>query len=113
MSTEKVTACCECTPVGETQFGEEDGRSASEAVVETIAAVEDVAPNELDPLHNTIDPESLDRLFRDTETSTSTKLVQFSVDGWNVFVRNDGAIRVCDTDRHSERAPAFQKPLDE
>ncbi|WP_345779787.1 HalOD1 output domain-containing protein [Halosolutus halophilus] len=114
MATETRSTCCECTPVGETRFGEERGRPPSLAIVEAVAAVEGVAPTEFDPLYETIDPESIDQLFTDSgNTSTPASFLRLSVAGWNVFVRGDGVIRVCDPDQMTDPASAFHKPLRE
>ncbi|MFB6080948.1 MAG: HalOD1 output domain-containing protein [Haloferacaceae archaeon] len=100
---------CECTPVYDTRYGGERGRPPSVAVVEAIAAVEGVAPTELDPLADAIDPAGLDGLFEDGAGAPPTKILHFTVRGWNVFVRDDGTIRVCDPDRPTDPTPAFEK----
>ncbi|WP_407075670.1 HalOD1 output domain-containing protein [Natronococcus wangiae] len=112
MANEKLSTCCECTPVGETRFGEKYGRQPPLAIIEAVAAVEGVAPTELDPIYDTIDLESIDQLFTDQDdTSTPPTFLRLSIAGWNVFVRGDGAIRVCDPDQPTDPAPAFQKSL--
>ncbi|WP_407075676.1 HalOD1 output domain-containing protein [Natronococcus wangiae] len=112
MVNENRSTCCECTPLGETRFGEEHGRPSSLAIVEAVAAVEGITPTELDSLYETIDPESIDQLFTDSgDTSTPPIFLRLSIAGWNVFVRGDGVIRVCDPDQPTDPAPAFQKPL--
>lgn len=66
---------------------------------------------ELDPLYDEFDPEALDQLFEPTGgTKQSAKICRVTVRGWNVFVRDDGAIRVCDPDRPAEPASVFERP---
>lgn len=112
VSNRRSSGCCECTPVVESRFREEDRQLPSTAIVEAVAAAEGVAPVDLEPLYNEIDLDMIDQLFEDDgDPSTSPKLLQFSVAGWNVFVRGDGAIRVCDPDRPTTEASAFEKPI--
>lgn len=103
------TARCDCTPVVGTRFGGDNERSPSVAVIEAVAAAEGVAPTELDPTYDAIDPEALDRLLADQ--NDASMCVRFAVSGWNVFVRGDGALRVCDPDLQTGPAPVFDKPL--
>lgn len=111
MTDQAVNCRCECTPVLETRFGGEGDRLPSVAVVEAVAAAEDVAPAELDPMYDEIDPEAIDRLFTGGSDGRPSAILRFSVSGWRVFVRGDGAIRVCDPDRPSDPAPAFEKAI--
>lgn len=66
--------------------------SISLRVVEALAAATETAPNELDPLYNTIDPEALDRLFR--PDSSDEVRVTFEYGGSDVEVRGDGTVAV-------------------
>jgi hypothetical protein len=100
---------CECTPVVGTRFEGEHGRPPSLAIIEAVAAAEGVSPMELDPLTDAIDLEAIDRLF--TGPGSGTELLRFSVNGWDVFVRDDGALRVCDPNCVTDPAPVFEKPV--
>ena len=66
--------------------------SISLRVVEALATATDTAPNELDPLYNTIDPEALDRLFR--PDSGDEIRVTFEYAGSDVEIRGDGTVVV-------------------
>lgn len=79
------------------------------AVVEALAQVADVDPRHLTPLHDAIDPDALDRLTG-PESAENTVLA-FSVDEWNVFVRGNGRIRICDATIEVETAPVFDRPV--
>lgn len=110
MSSDRLSVLCECTPVYDTQYDMESAVTPTEAVVEALTAVENVGPQELDPLYETIDGEALDRLFAHAdETGESPAILSFTVDGWNVFVSGDGQIRVCDPDVTVDPAPAFDR----
>lgn len=112
MTVQTVSLGRESSPVYETQFGGDSGRSPSVAVVEAIAAVEDVDVTELDPLFDDVDPEVLDQLFGQGDASASTKSLKFTVDNWTVFVRGDGSVRICDPEQSVEAAPTFGRAGD-
>jgi len=106
------TTRCACSPVVGTQFGEESERRPSIAIIEAVAAAESVAPTELESLHEYIDLDAVDQLFAsDDAASNGCRSLRFSAVGWEVFVRGDGAIRVCDPDEQTEVAEVFEKPL--
>lgn len=112
MVSEGDPICCTCVPVVGTRFGGERERKPSVAVIEAVAAAEGVAPTELDPLHERIDLDAVDQLFAGTGDAVDTStFIRFSAAGWNVFVRGDGAIRVCDPDGQVEPTEVFEKPL--
>jgi hypothetical protein len=85
-----------CQPVHETRYRFDDGVTPSEAVIEAVAAVEGVDPTALPPLYGSIDPDALDSLF-DGPAEKSPDVLGFGHAGWDVFVRADGAVTVCDT----------------
>ena len=101
--------CCTCTPVVGTRFGGNRDRPPSITIVEAVAAAEGVAPTELDSVYDTINSDALDSLLADQDDGSIC--VNFGVNGWNVFVRGDGALRVCDPDLQTDPAPVFDKPL--
>lgn len=75
-------------------------RPPSIALVEAIAAIEDVHPTDVDFfLYESIDPDALDTLFAnpkdDNETTDDNEIVaEFRVDGYVVQVRDNGKITV-------------------
>ncbi|WP_436925152.1 HalOD1 output domain-containing protein [Halosimplex amylolyticum] len=103
------TACCHCTPVVGTRFDGDRERAPSTAVIEAVAAAEGVAPTELDPIYDAIDPEAIDRLLADQNDASTC--VRFAINGWTVFVRGDGALRVCDPDKQTDPVSVFNKSL--
>lgn len=108
MSDHELSMNCGCTPVYDTRY-EGDGEPIV-AVVEALATVEGVEPLEMEPLYDVIDGGAVDRLFEDhTAPTEAAKTLMFTVDGWNVFVRSDGSIRVCDPNVPDDSAPVFEK----
>lgn len=63
------------------QIGEEE--SVTEAVLRAVASVSDRPVLELEPLHESIDTDSLDQLFASTTTTDS---LQFRYEGYEVTV---------------------------
>lgn len=97
---------CGCRPVADVAYEGDGGRAPSEAVVDAIAAVSDAAPRDLPPLHESIDQDALNQLFRH-RPGTSGRVLSFAVGDWNVFVRDDGRIRVCDPTGPGAPSPVF------
>lgn len=100
---------CNCTPVRDVEYDVSSDTSPSDAIVRAIAAVSDTEPTDLTPLYDTIDTEALNRLFdgRTRESDAGGKILSFAVSGWNVFVRDDGRIRVCDPSGPDDPSPIF------
>jgi len=97
-----------CKPVVDARYDPGDRRALLEVLVDALAEAEDVPATELAPLYETVDVEAMTDLFSgDTGTGTQ-KLVSFSVENWNVFVRGDGRIRVCDGREAVDPAPVFE-----
>jgi hypothetical protein len=71
-----------------------DGRPASIAIIESLAAIERVPPEKVDfTLYETLDPDSLDSLFG--EDGTGRDLVAtFSVSNYRVQIRDGGRIKI-------------------
>jgi len=101
-----------CTPVVDAEYDPESGSSAAEAVIWALADAAGVDPTDLPPLFDYVDPDALDALFNHYERGAdSDSIFNFQVDTWNVFVRSDGRIRVCDATRPTEPEPVFESPL--
>lgn len=104
------TLQCQCSPVCDATFGGARGRTLVEAVVHSVAGIEDVEPTELDPLYESIDVDALTHLFASrNDVGDEPMAITFSYHGWNVFVREDGHVRVCDPEPAVELAPAFER----
>lgn len=107
MSEEPPTYSCNCLPVVESEYGDVSDQSPSEAIIEAVAAAADADPLELSPLYEYIDPDALDALL-DQEGGTADLLVRIEIETWNIFIRGDGKICVCDNTRTTEPHPVFE-----
>lgn len=80
-------------------------RPPSIAIVESIAAIEDVTPTDVDfSLYEDIDPDALDTIFAnpddDEETTEDGEIVaEFQIDGYVVQVRDNGTITITAPDQ--------------
>lgn len=109
MSTGSLAVYRGCTPVVDTQYGPDTDRSPVEAIVDALAEAASVDPEELTPLYEFVDPDAVDALFnRHDGADEAQALLTFQVDTWNVFVRADGRIRVCDGTRPTDPEPVFE-----
>ena len=66
------------------------GESVSIDVIETVAASRNEDPTSLPPLHEHVDPEALDSLFRQTNGRERTGTISFQYYGFVVTVSCDG-----------------------
>lgn len=100
-----------CTPVVDANYDAASERTPTEVIVEAIATAADVDPLDLPPLYESIDPDAVDQLVGDREGDEGTgALLSFTFDTWNVFVRSDGRIRVCDATKPTDPEPVFDTP---
>ena len=106
MAPQQLSLQCSCTPTYETWAKPEGEILPSTAIIEGLAEVEDVDPLELDPLLEQIDLDALDQVLGHSGRSQSA-LLSYSLDRWNVFVRQDGHILICDSDQQTDLSPIF------
>ncbi|TYT60335.1 HalOD1 output domain-containing protein [Natrialba swarupiae] len=72
----------------------------STAVIETRAKKKGVKPTALPPLYESVDPETLDSLFEQTETGTARKIaIEFVYDGSLVTVTVDDGFTIAISER--------------
>lgn len=110
MSTKGMTLYRGCTPVVDSRYEKDGSQTPSEAIIEAVATAADVEPIELPPLYEFIDPDALDTLFQQHEGASDAEAVlSFRIDNWNVFVRADGHLRVCDGTKPTDPKPVFEK----
>ncbi len=109
MAEDTLSLRCGCTPVADRQYDEARNTSPTEAVIDAVAAASGIEPRALPPLYEAVDPDALDRLFcrGDAASGSSGTVLSFTANGWNVFVRDDGRIRVCDPSGPEEFTPVF------
>lgn len=108
MTGTELTVCCQCLPIHDAEYPAGDERTPTAAVLDAISRATERDVMDLRPLYYVIDPDRLDRVFNDADAES---VLGFTYDEWNVFVRGDGRIRVCDATEHVEAAPVFERPI--
>ncbi|WP_436346736.1 HalOD1 output domain-containing protein [Natronorubrum sp. FCH18a] len=110
MNQDQLSLQCDCTPVGVHHYDSDSDTSPAVAVIRAIAVVTDTKPGDLAPLYETIDTEALNELFEHHSNAphSGEQVLAFTADGWNVFVRDDGQIRVCDPTGPDTPSPIFE-----
>lgn len=82
------------------------------AVVDAVAEAEGVDPTALSSLYDSVDLDALSKLFEHhTGDANDESVFSFRIGTWNVFVRGDGRIRVCDATRPTAPQPVFDPML--
>lgn len=104
---QQLTVYRGCTPVLDAEYGGENDWSPVAAVVDAIATAADVDPLDVPPLHEFVDPDALNNLFDRHNRDDTQMILRFEVETWNVFVRSDGQIRVCDATQPTDPEPVF------
>ncbi|PSP49364.1 hypothetical protein BRC95_08165 [Halobacteriales archaeon QS_5_68_33] len=98
-----------CEPVVDARFEKGGEETITDALVGALAAAEGVGVTDIDPVYDAVDLDALERLLENHEgAADAERLLSFTFDRWNVFVRADGRIRVCDGGKHVDPAPVFE-----
>ncbi|WIV67373.1 HalOD1 output domain-containing protein [Natrialbaceae archaeon AArc-T1-2] len=97
-----------CTPVVDAQYDLKGDRSPTEVIVKALAEAAGVDPLELPPLNEFVDCDALDSLFKEHDgAKDADAILTFRMENWNVFIRADGRIRVCDGTQPTDPEPVF------
>ena len=90
--------------MSQSNFQLPESAPVSQQITHTVAETTNTDPLELDPLFNTIDPESLNALFEPTKTGSqrATGSVAFEYAGCGVTVFADGTVDVASSDAQTE-----------
>jgi hypothetical protein len=102
---EQLQISLECEAVRELH-PDETSRSPVDAIVETVAGLEDIDPSELPPMYESINPDILNTMVRG-RPSDADAAVCFVYNGWNICVRGDGSFVVGDPEQAAEPIPLF------
>ena len=78
-------------PATDTYVGTFETASACRAVAEALATVKHCEPMELEPLYDSVDPDSLDRLV---DSGPDSLRVTVAIDGFEVVVTGDRRIEI-------------------
>lgn len=109
MDQGKLTIYRSCTPVVDARYGPESDRSPAEVIIDALAKAAGVDPLELPPLYDFVDSDALDSLFeRHDGAKNADALLSFRIENWNIFVRADGRVRVCDNTRPTDPELVFE-----
>ncbi|WP_178915496.1 HalOD1 output domain-containing protein [Natronomonas gomsonensis] len=109
MEQESLNVYRGCTPVVDAEYESGSDVSPTEVIIEALAEAAGIDPIELPPLYEFVDPDALDHLFGEHDGAAhADALLSFQVETWNVFVRADGCIRVCDNTQPTEPEPVFE-----
>lgn len=96
-----------CEPVVDVEYRRDSDRSPIEAVIDAVAAASDVDSTELPAIYDAVDPDAIETLVAHEETGMAETFLHFRIDSWNVFLRSDGRIRVCDRAKPTSPEPVF------
>lgn len=109
VGADQLSLHCGCTPIGDIQYNGEDDLPPAQAVVKAIAGVTNTDPSDLPPIYDHVDPDALDAMFTEDNrpTNSTRRILSFTIGDWNVFVRDDGRIRVCDPTGPDEMSSIF------
>ncbi|NIB99834.1 HalOD1 output domain-containing protein [Halobacterium sp. R2-5] len=109
MGQQSLTVYRGCTPVVDAEYEFESDGSPAEVIVEALAEAAEIDPLDLPPLYEFVDPDALNQLFGEHDGAAhADALLSFQVETWNVFVRADGRIRVCDATQPTDPEPVFE-----
>lgn len=104
----QLTVYRSCVPVIDAQYESDDDATITEVLAEALAEAEGGTPFDLSPLYDVVDLDALSQLIdADDGTAGEEALYGFAFGDWNVFVRSDGRIRVCDGSRATDPSPVF------
>lgn len=107
MASSKLAVSFSCTPVVEIDLSDDD-TTPIEAIVEAVAELEGVDPQDLPPFHDVVEPMSLSLLLEHSRRQATSELgVCFTYCGWNVFARGDGTVVIGDPDQLTAPTPLF------
>lgn len=97
-----------CTPVLDVTYDEQSPEFPTKVIVDAIAEADNSSPVEMPPLYEFVDPDMIEKLLEQRDNQPEREMILgFTVDSWNVFVRSDGKIRICDGTQHTDPQPVF------
>lgn len=96
-----------CEPVVDVDYRRDSDRSPVEAVIDAVAAASEAESTESPIMYDAVDPDAIETLLEHEETGMAETLLRFRIDSWNVFLRSDGRIRVCDRAEPTDPEPVF------
>jgi len=109
MDSDQLRVYRGCTPVVDAEYNpESDNESPTAVIIDALAEASGKDPQALTPLYEYVDTKALDRLFVGHNGAAEAEaLLSFKVENWNVFVKANGYIRVCDATQPTDPEPVF------
>lgn len=108
MEAGTLTVYRECIPVVDAEYDIEGDESPVEAIVQAVnIAGGEETPLDSSPLYEYVNPDAINNLFEHAGSMNTALQLSFCIDNWNVFVRADGKIRVCDATQPTSPEPVF------
>lgn len=98
-----------CKPVVDAEYDPESNKSPINTTIEALAEAAGVDTLELPPIYEFVDPDAINQLFgKHNGSSEAETMLSFQVNTWNVFIRDDGRIRICDNSQLTDPKPVFE-----
>jgi hypothetical protein len=103
-----MTVYRDCTPVADAWYDVDGKETLIGELTKILSDVVGTPVTELPPLYEHIDTDALTRLLENHDgASEANATLGFEFEEWNVFVRADGRIRVCDGTKPTEITTVF------
>lgn len=96
MTDDQSTVGSGCETLAEREYQPYTEHSLIEAIVGAVAEAAGVDPLDLPPMYDFIDPDAVDKLFRQPRATKVDQYLSFKFDEWIVSIHADGVIRVRD-----------------
>lgn len=97
-----------CSPVVDSWYEPGADQTVGDVIIEALAEAESVDGSEIEPIYGSIDLDALSNLVENCGETDRNTIVSFTHGNWNVFVRADGRIRVCDNTQPTDPEPVFE-----
>lgn len=106
--TAQLSVYRSCVPVVDAWYEPDGTQTVTAALADALADAEGIYATELPPLYEIIDLDAIANLFEGHDGAAEAgAFLGFTYENWNVFIRADGCIRVCDGDQFVEPEPVF------
>lgn len=104
----QLTVYRSSSPVVDTWYEPGTDQTVGDVIIEALADAESMDGSEIEPIYGSIDLDALSKLVESCGETDRNTIVSFTHENWNVFVRADGRIRVCDNTRQTDPKPVFE-----
>lgn len=106
--TEQLSVYRSCAPVVDAWYDPDGTLTLTAALADALAEAKGLHATELPPLFDVIDLDAIVKLFEGQDgAAAADAFLGFTYENWNVFIRADGRIRVCDGNQLVEPEPVF------